>query len=255
MIVSKVLRLTTFAVVLSCTTSDAAAGLIYAFGFESGSPSLGPPPTNFGQWRGDRVNYRGVENGITPFEGSRMLRFINAAFGPGSSNTSQFWLNIDLSSMAADIDQGKVFLEASVLFNRVAGDAETDTAFALDVRARSGTPGSFSDLALVTSVVNSDSDPLTWEQGTASLILPTGTRFVQLELDAFENVFNDTSNPEFDGHYADAVTVEATVIPEPPSWVLVLTAVMLLVGFGSLKNPSSASATITGSSSPHRQTR
>jgi hypothetical protein len=178
--VNNLLRLITFVMALSCTTSDTVAGLIYAFGFESGSPTLGPQPTNFGQWRGDRVNYRGAENGIIPFEGSRMLRFINAAFGPSSSNTSQFWLNIDLSSMAADIDQGRVLLETSVLFNRVAGDAETDTAFALDVRARSGTPASFSDLALVTSVVNSDSDPSTWEQATSSLILPTGTRFIQL---------------------------------------------------------------------------
>lgn len=228
-------RLIAFVLFLSFATSNAVAGFIYTFGFESGTPSLGPRPTNFGGWRGDRVAYRAAENGIMPVEGSRMLRFLTAQFNASSSNTSQYWLNLDLSSMAAEIDQGKALLEASVLFNRVAGDAQTDTDFALDVRARSGTPSSFNNLALNTSVVDSDSDPLTWELAKVSFLLPVGTRFIQLELDAFENVFNDTSNPEFDGHYADDVTVAVTTVPEPASWILALTATVLVATVAKIR--------------------
>ena len=68
------LQLIVFLAVLTCATSDAVAGFIYTFGFESGSPSLGPVPTQFGHWWGDRVAYRTAEQGITPEEGNRMLR-------------------------------------------------------------------------------------------------------------------------------------------------------------------------------------
>ena len=76
-------------------------------GFETGAPALGPRPTDFGRWQGDRVAYVGATGGMSPFEGARMLQFVNAEFVPSGSDGSQYWQNIDLSSYAPLIASGR----------------------------------------------------------------------------------------------------------------------------------------------------
>src|SRR5204863_269619 len=70
-------------------------------GFETGAPALGPRPTDFGRWQGDRVAYVGATGGMSPFEGARMLQYFNAEFVPSGSDGSQYWQNIDLSAFAS----------------------------------------------------------------------------------------------------------------------------------------------------------
>ena len=100
-------------------------------------------------------------------------------------------------------------VDAGAWFNRVAGDAQTDSDFLVILRAFSGTPGAETLLADSADAFRlvSDADPATWEQLTAEMALPPGTEFLQVFLTAVENVSNDASLPEFDGHFADEASV------------------------------------------------
>ncbi len=222
------LRIATMAVATAlAATPSVKAQTIGNGGFESGSANVGPIPTNFGTWGGDGSAYVGTTFGISPFEGSRMMRFLTADQSLSSTSLidSQYHQNIDLAAFSAAIAQGKEVFSASAMFNRVAGNAQTDTEFQLQITAKSGTPSSFTDLGSATSVLFSDSDPATWEKVSIdNFQLPLGTTFVTLEVVATENIFNNTSGTEYDGHFVDAVTVQATTVPEPGSALLLAVA-------------------------------
>lgn len=236
-----------------------AANLVVNPGFESGAALLGSRPTTFGVWRGDRVGYVAAENGILPPEGSRMLRFINTEFVPnGSTDTSQYWQNVDLSEYASQIASGNARLSASFLVNRVQFDSQTDTLFSMALHIRSGTPSSFTVLATPSAAILSDSILATWETLALSDIpLPATTTYVMLEIMAGENVFNDATNPEFDGHYADAVSLTLTVVPEPTGFALVMSALMsvVVIGCGRGMSPLAILSTSNriGVSTAHRK--
>jgi hypothetical protein len=113
----------------------------------------------------------------------------------------------------------------------VAGDAETDTAFDISIYAYQGDISSFptqladgTHLAAGSNVLYSDSNPATWQMLEAQLLLPTNTDFITIGLIANENIFNDVSYPEFDGHFADGISAE--IVPEPLS--------ALLLGIGAI---------------------
>jgi hypothetical protein len=217
--------------VLLAFGSPATANLIANPGFEAGSPNLGPRPIGYGDWRGDRVAYVGGTLGITPFEGGRMLRFINGEYVPSRSVTSQYWQNVDLGGFAVDIAAGRVVIDAAAWFNRVAGDAQTDTEFQLILRARGGSPSAVIELGSVYAQLFADGDPTTWQVARISgYLLPAGTTHLQLELNAGENVFNDATNPEFDGHLADGVALSLAVVPEPTSLALGTIGLATLLG-------------------------
>ena len=214
---------------VTSVSSSRAANLVVNSGFETGAAALGSRPTTFGEWRGDRVSYTTTENGIAPPEGSRMLRFINTEFIPNTTDTAQYWQNIDLSSFGTEIASGNARLSASVLVNRVQVDAQTDTLFGLHLHIRSGDPSAFTNLFSTQALLLSDSDLDSWQLiSLMNVVLPTNTTYVMVELQAFENVFNDTLNPELDGHYADGVTLSLSVVPEPST--LAMAATLLLIG-------------------------
>ena len=158
-------------------------------------------------WDGDDFSIVGAENGITPIEGSSMLKF-EATDGTAATSIGSNMIQIvDLSDHAGTIDLGASTFEVAASFNRVAGDAQTDTFFVLVIRSRDAADV---EIGAVFSPYVSDGDPLTWEDHVASTLLPVGTRSVQVEVVAFENVFNDAAYPEFDGHYADDVSIALT---------------------------------------------
>lgn len=70
------------------------------------------------------------------------------------------------------------------------------------------------DAALVYdfTVMYSDPDPSTWEKVDISLSIPSNTTFLGIGILAEEDIYNDYSYPEFDGHFADCASI--TVIPE-----------------------------------------
>jgi hypothetical protein len=205
----------------------APAQLLNNGGFETGSANIGAPPSAMGEWRGDGSAYVTTQQGITPYEGTKMLRLISAKY-PSEYTVlidSQYYQNIDLSAYAADIALGRAAISVSAMFNRVQVDAQTDTQFGLRIRARSGTGSSFTELgSSLNLLLLSDGNPATWEPwAITDYVLPQGTDYVQLEVFATENVFNNTSSLEFDGHYVDAVSVNVNIVPEPGSPLLLAT--------------------------------
>ena len=181
----------------------AVTNLIDNPSFEFGVPDAGSRPTDFAHWQGDEVDYVAQENDISPPDGSKMLQFEKTSTGLGGE-LSQYFQNIDLSDYRTAIAAGNTLLSASAVFNRVPGDAQTDTKFTLVVYARSGDPSSYTNLATWRTDLLSDGDVQSWERAAiGEVFLPANTDFLQVEIAAVENVHEDNVAPEFDGHYAD----------------------------------------------------
>jgi len=167
--------------------------------------------------------------GINPMGGLKMLQFLGTnTGGAGSTNTSDIFQIIDVSSYSALIASGNAVAKASVYFNRVAGDAQTDTKFGIGILAYDGSPSTFPSRFSASTynsaitydhVKNFYSDGLlgTWEKCEMTLNLPTNTTFIVVNLNLAEEVYNDPSYPEFDGHFADNVSLE--IIPEPSTMI------------------------------------
>ncbi len=224
------------------------AGLILLFGlittsyaalvnpsFETGESTQNGWPSAYGDWSGDGSQITTTENGITPVDGTRMLKFEYADLyttGASGASGSQVVQLVDMSSYSEAIAAGQVHVSASAQFNRVAGDTQTDTAFAVKIIACEGDPADFSSvmhnhswLFCYISDLSSDDDPNTWETLTAITTidapLPTNTDYIAVEIMAIENIVNDTSGTEFDGHYADNVSLDINVVPIPSAvWLL-----------------------------------
>jgi hypothetical protein len=187
----------------------------------STSTGSGDWPADVGYWRGDTSEIVGAQDGILPFEGSHMLRFVNAG-GPAATHyhASEVMQLVDVSSFSAEIEQGLLLASASAWFNRVLGNAETDTAFGVRLRACSGSPTTFLgasrvELTRVDNFITTDGETESWEMASVELLLPAGTDYVAVDIYADENIRNDTSGVEFDGHYGDSAILTLEVVPEP----------------------------------------
>jgi len=218
--------------IAALTLSAPAFALVANGDFETAEAVSGVP-TTAGDWGQDLATIVAAENGISPFSGSRMLRFDSTSSTlPGSGLGSDVTQLIDLTPDAAAIAAGAT-LSAAAFFNRVTGDSNTDTEFNIALRAYHGALASFADasfssspLALSSNALFSDGNPATWETLGTSLDLPVNTTFVALTITARENVLNST--PEFDGHYADNVSASLAAVPEPETYALFLAGLVLV---------------------------
>ncbi len=216
---------------------SAHAEMVTNSGFEVAEPTLDPGNgitlTAFGDWDGDRSTIVTAENGITPLEGSQMLRFDSAGETPASGlHTSQVYQAIDVSAYSSVIAAGQAEATASAWFNRVPGDAETDTLMGMWIFAVHGTlPFTGTNyVGAQLQTVFTDGDVGTWEEVTSRFLLPTTTDYVVICIEADEDVFNDVSVPEFDGHYADMVSF--TVVPEPSTIAFLSSLALCGIGAG-----------------------
>lgn len=202
-----------------------------------GLPAASP---YFGNWIGDNSEIVTAQDGIVPFEGARMLQMLNTQPGGAFYTTSgELFQLVDLSAYVGAIRAGGVVLGGSIRVNRIAGDAGTDTSFSLRLwamsRARTA-PGSFvalsssEGLATETTSTIVDADPGSWESVSAVLDLPVETDYAILQLAFDENVSNDQTGIEFDGHYMDAATFTLSAVPEPSTVVLLVLGGAPVVG-------------------------
>ncbi len=207
--------------VLACT---AGADVVTNGGFESGSYINGGVPNSAGYWKGDRGAFVGAQNGVTPFEGSRMHKFIytHPQYASGALRESEPFQIIDVSGL---IEEGTI-AQASAMFNRSA--SSIDSQFRIRLWARSGNPSSgdwylrdastWNSLAEGESRFTTDSNPETWEELTLDMVVPVSTDYLILSVLANENRRNDASGTEFRGHYVDEVVlnlIDPNPITEP----------------------------------------
>ena len=199
----------------------AAAALLVNGGFEISESTTGFGPTGFGDWEHDESSIVSAENGVIPFSGNQMLKFIGTnPNGAITGSGSEVWQFVDASSIPAGSRVG-----LTGYFNRVEGDSQTDTVALIRVSAHSGNPTNFFNtpnppVIRSETFLFSDSDASTWEKlSIEPLEVPANTDYLAVLVVASENVFNDSSSPEFDGHYIDAVSL--FVVPEPASALLI----------------------------------
>ena len=201
---------------------SAEANLLVNAGFETVVPIPLGMPDGFGYWGYDPGQIVGPSNGITPFEGNGMLEFVATNHEAGGLSCG-IWQLVDLSNYGDLIQSGRAVASVSALFNRVSGDSQTDTQFALYLRIEGSS--TISPDLIAGQELMSDGDPNTWEGASVGLSLPTdiGAGYLAVLLLARENVFDDhVFGQEFDGHYADAVNL--TITPEPSTALLLMLA-------------------------------
>jgi hypothetical protein len=177
-------------------------------------------PSAEGVWSHDVAEITMAQDGIDPRDGSRMLHFIyTSPYGPLWSYECEVWQLYDTAGFADLILSGGATAVGSAWFNRVAGDSQTDTQFAIEIRAYAGELSTFpsqltfTDLDLLEQTLVSDADPATWESAEVHFPIPSETDFLALRVIAREDVYNDETGTELDGHYADDVSL--TIVPEP----------------------------------------
>ena len=195
-----------------------------------------PLPAAAGYWLGDNSAIVPARDGITPHGGGQMLQFRYAdiySFASPAGSCEVFQL-VDLSAYGSLISTGNAVARAGAVLNRVAGDSQTDTGMYLRLMAYAGHPSTFpaqhlgGELADEIDVVWTDAAIATWESAAIDMPLPAATGFVAVKLGASETVYNDITGVEFDGHYADAVTLE--IVPEPAA-----PALLALGGLAALR--------------------
>lgn len=156
-------------------------------------------------WEQDAFSIVGSENGITPEAGGSMLRF-DATDGASASAQASATVSqeVDVTDYAQLIATGTATFNASAYFNRIAGDAGTDTQFSIILLALDAGG------AVVGSTFSpgfTDADTGTWELHQTSVLLTLDTKSVEVLLSGVEDIENDLVAPELDGHYADSAEV------------------------------------------------
>jgi hypothetical protein len=212
---------------LSCALSSmlavaggAAAQTVECAGFET-CETFDDWITTYGVWGVDGSDVTSATLGISPVEGTQMLQFVctSPGTGPPCHNVGgvggDVHQMIDLAPIQDLVLTGNARLRVEASFNRVAGNAQTDTRFFLRLAAYEGLPVNFQFTTVIaqsSTDLFSDDDPATWERIGACLDLPTSTTYVAVLVSAIENVVDDGTAPEFDGHFADdvALTVLST---------------------------------------------
>jgi len=210
---------------LGCT-QFATANLLVNGGFETPVNTTGSIPSTCGTWEYNTGQSTGAVNGVTPYEGFSMLQFIftNPGRASGISADCDIFQLVDVSGYTSAIRAGLARATLSGYFDRIAGDAGTDTLFAINFWAYAGAPSSFNnqihaqtELGSMECYLFTDADPKTWELALCTMFLPAATDFVAVRIAAVENIRNDGAAPEFDGHYADYITLTLETVPEPMS--------------------------------------
>lgn len=181
----------------------------------------GVPDSYSDGWCGDISHIGSGSGDVSPHSGSVMLCFD----GTTPTGCSEFYAGcnvyhvLDIHDYRSVIDNGTARVDAKMYVNRVAGDMGTDTQFDLIVYACAGDVSQFPSIMDIcprfVSVLYSFYDPGTWELVTLSFQAPTDTDYIVISLVAIEDVYNDSSCPEFDGHYCDDVSLQIYDITPP----------------------------------------
>lgn len=194
-------------------------------GFEPGTDLQRGDRAEPGLWQGDVCRIVGQQQTVKPYSGTGMLLFQSTGHnteGGKTTQASQLSQWIDLSPWRNVIAAGRVQAKITARFNRVSGDAETDSQFSVELESFEAAPDEAQHLrnsrrlarSRTSHQLLSDSNPESWEKIEAVLTLPANSRCIQVTILAFENVVNDdNANAEFDGHFADDLHFQLQIDP------------------------------------------
>lgn len=193
----------------ACTSPEGFNGLINA-SFETTETVGGTAPNRVGDWSNDQGTIIGAENGIEPLEGQQMLRFDSTGLtgGSGVASSSDIFQLVDLTALQQAASGQDIEYALSARFNRVAGNANTDTQFILEASFFNGDPADFGSLTALdahSGNLSSDGDLQSWQRISVLNGVPTQASFGAIRISAVEDVSNGPDGDEFDGHYVDDV--------------------------------------------------
>jgi len=162
--------------------------------------------TSTGNWSIDPLSIVNAENGISPLDGTQMLRF-----GAGGGGQNDLYNVVDVSALAVAIDTGMATANLSAFFNSLGPSGGR-----LTLRSYNGAePTALNPVSgnLFTSIAGlqfslTDGDTATWEEYTLdNYSIAVGTRFIAVGIH---------SEREF-ASYADRVTltIQSDAVPEP----------------------------------------
>jgi hypothetical protein len=205
------------ALALAAGAPAARANLLVDPGFEANpldtaANVLGNFTTYQGVWGVEVATIVGAENGVTPAQGSKMLRMVD----DGQVATQGFQVT-DVSASAGLIDAGGATVNLSALFN--VDKAVPAAAAAVYVQFFSAANYGSQIGSYIGSGLTLDLAPNTWESISISGAVPPGTRWVLSQV-----AYSDVSLMGIDGishpGYVDAA--DFTLTPEPAGLALLL---------------------------------
>lgn len=175
-----------------------------------------------GVWGGDASQIVPAFDGVQPYQGNGMLKFI-AAHAAGSELVgqvaSELWQIVDLRPYASRVHAGEVRAELSAYVNRLA--ETTNTEFGVSMVAFRGdfqqapnywdrkNEATSERLASTSSSLQADEESETWEQIRSDFAIPAGTDFLLVNLRATQNVSKRRESP-FKGHFLDHANLTLT---------------------------------------------
>jgi hypothetical protein len=185
-------------------------------GFDApGLAKTGGLPTTFGFWSGPAFVLTGAIEGVRPWQGQGMLRFLAPPRQGGNAADSAVWQLIDLHPAREFIASfGVVDLKAWVQFNRIAGDARTASKFSLSIAAFHGRPEDAAALwaarnqkamAMAEKELVADNDPRTWERVDVGTTVTAAADFAIVEIRAIAPPGTPAGMDPFPGHFADLI--------------------------------------------------
>jgi hypothetical protein len=208
---------------IAACAQPAQANLLVDPGFEvnpldTAANVLNNFPLYQGIWGVEAATITGVDGGVTPFQGVKMLSMVD----DGQAGTTQGMQVTDVTSYAALIDAGGGTVNMSALF-----DANLNLSAALGgVYVSFFSANYYGSLtSYIGNTLTLDSATSTWEPISVSGAIPVGTRWLLSQV-----VYSDASLLGSDGvsypGYVDAA--DLSIVPEPASLVLLAFAAMAL---------------------------
>ena len=146
-----------------------------------------------------------AEQGILPLEGDRMIKLSKLGIDvrTHSAEVSDTVRVLDLREIIRNQGASTVRLNTSVFFNQSIGIVRESTQFSLTVHAIKSENGEpHRSIGHLETSLNSDLNPITWEELNSEFEIPEGTDFLVVALNARREGTNALI-PDLGGFYAD----------------------------------------------------
>lgn len=188
-------------------------------------------PQAFGLWGTDRVRLCGAEQGVAPADGRRMLAFEQALPGPGdpavsTADSCDLYQLIDLTPYADLIAQGDCMLRLTAKVRDAGGPRDVESLFVGRLSVFDKPPAEIlpawpeSRLLAASEAAErllSSGEADRWQQVSATVSLPAGSRFAIVQIDA--TTMDRTPGrgaATFERHYCDDVRLTVLLPDSQP---------------------------------------